>query len=85
MKAILTKFRHCTITKPSRIKAYDCDGNHVWVSWDEATGKPHPYQTAEYAAHYYAANKLMEKMDWTQHSLIGGAIKGGYAFVLTSK
>lgn len=86
MKAILTKFYGPTSTKPARIKAYDMDGNKNWVSWDEASTetKNGNFYTADERAHRYAAMQLFYAMGWNG-TLIAGGIKGGYAFVFTSK
>lgn len=74
-KAILTKVLPSTITKPYRIKAFDCDGNSVCYSTDA---------TLNESEHLSAARLLCEKMRWTA-PLVGGGYVGVrgivYAFV----
>ena len=73
MKAILTKFYGPTDTKPARVKAYDMDGNCMWVTSADHNDP-----------HFAAAHALCAKMNW-EGDIIGGAIKGGYAFVFAEK
>ena len=72
-KAILTKYLPATNTKPSRVKAYDCDGNSITVpyTYDDLYGNQ---------AYINAANALKNKMGW-KGELIGGHTKDGMAFV----
>jgi hypothetical protein len=78
MKAITTKYIGTTATKPSRISAYDIDGNRVVINY--------PVMDRKFSKHseilYYeiAAKALCNKMGWSGE-LIGGAIKDGYVFV----
>lgn len=72
MKAITTKYVGATNTKSSRIVATDGD-NKVSI------GYPHELDGED--AHRAAADALMAKMGWSA-KLVGGATKGGYAFVM---
>jgi len=72
MKAILTKYIGPTDFRGARIKAWDMDGNSVTVSY--------PYEMNQEERHRFAANALRLKMKW-HADIVGGAIKGGYAFV----
>lgn len=72
MKAIETRYRGATLTKPACIVAQDSDGNKVRCTSD----------TSGPLAHRRAAQMLCDKMGWTSaDSLIGGQTKAGYAFV----
>jgi hypothetical protein len=71
MKAILTKYLGATNTKPGRVKAYDCDNNSITIPYD--------HELIQGMAHKKAAEALCYKMKWTG-KLVGGGIKGGYAF-----
>lgn len=73
MKAIITKYIPATNTKGSRISASDCDGNRVTVAYDT--------QLSGMDCYSVAAQALVDKMGWPDLAMIGGAIKGGYAFV----
>jgi len=74
MKAIITKYHGPTNFKGSRISASDEDGNRITIPYpselDWRDGEPHRA----------AAQSLCEKMNW-KGSLVGGSVKGGYAFV----
>lgn len=72
MKAIITKYHGATDTKGSRISATDTDRNRISI--------PYPYELSGSAVHRAAAEALCKKMKW-EGRLIGGGIKGGYAFV----
>jgi hypothetical protein len=74
MKAILTKYFGPSNVRGSRVKAYDMDGNQITISYDDSEGRDN--------AHLKAANALLAKMGWTDLYLVGGAIKGGFAFVM---
>jgi hypothetical protein len=71
MKAILTKYHGPGNVKGSRISAFDLDGNRATVSLDHALDSDDNHRRAALA--------LCEKMDWAG-VLVGGAIRGGYAF-----
>lgn len=73
MKAICTRYLGPTNTRGARIKAYDEDGNSIVV------GYPHHISGNE-RIHRTAVDALCSKMGWTGR-LIGGHIKGGWAFV----
>ena len=64
MKAIQTKYLGPTNNRGSRIKAFDCDGNSVTISYDSSKNSD--------ANHRTAAVTLAEKMNWK------GTISGGY-------
>ena len=72
MKAILTKYVGPTNTRGSRIVAWDCDNNRVSI--------PYPHGLNSEDGHRKAAEALRDKMKWSG-KLIGGGIKGGYAWV----
>lgn len=74
MKAITTKYFGPGNVRGSRIKAFDCDGNQVTISY--------PYELSGEAVHLKAAEKLVEKMGWgPEGKLKGGSVKNGYVFV----
>jgi hypothetical protein len=75
MKAIITKYHPWTNTKPARLSASTWDGNRIYVS---LTHIAHSADSEE--AHRVAAQTLADKMKW-EGRLVGGGIKGGYAFV----
>jgi hypothetical protein len=81
MKAITTKYHPYTNTKPAQISASDKDGNRVYMSVSSYEGKANETFDAEYDMHLKAACKLVDKMKWVGSRLVGGGIKGGYAFV----
>jgi len=73
-KAIVTKFIGPTTHRGARIKAFDLDGNSVTV--------PYKYEGGTETEHRHAAVKLCTKMGWPKcETLVGGAIRKGYAFV----
>jgi hypothetical protein len=74
-KAIICKYLPCANTKPSRLKAYDLDGNSVTVPFHRPgmqSGSSEPYE--------YAARKFMEKYEW-KGEIRGGYTKEGMVFV----
>lgn len=73
MKAIITKFHGQTEHKPAFILAKDMDGNR----FKQSTNAAHD---TDYDLHQMAANGLINKMGWGG-AVIGGGIKGGYAWV----
>jgi len=77
MKAILTKYLPATDTKPSRVKAYDGDGNSITLPYDDNSGKQD--HVSPFAR---AAVALCRKMGWTYGGkLISGGTKTGAVFV----
>ena len=72
MKAILTKYHGPTNVRGARIIASDMDGNRAIIGY--------PHQLSQEDAHRFAAKVLRDKMGW-QGRMIGGGIRGGYAFV----
>jgi hypothetical protein len=80
MKAIETKVLGQTNFFPTRIKAFDCDGNSVIASVHD----PRMPNTgvAQIEPHRYVANKLKQKMGWKHRGkLVGGYTSRGYVFV----
>jgi hypothetical protein len=71
-KAIVTRYAGPTNSRGSRIIASDEDGNRLVL--------PYPHELSGEAVHRAAAEALRDKMHWSGE-LIGGGIKGGYAFV----
>ncbi len=71
MKAIQTTYLGATNTRPSRIKASDCDGNSVTISY--------PHGLSDEAAFRKAADALCLKMGW-KGPLVGGGLKNGWVF-----
>ena len=65
MKAILTKYIGPTNTRPSRIKASDCDGNSVTISY--------PHELSGEAAFRKAADALCLKMGWKGPLVVVGS------------
>jgi len=85
MKAILTKRLPATNAKPSRIKAYDSDGNQVTLSVHEF---PIDECERDEDKHRLVASALVSKMGWWdyrggyKYHIQGGRTKEGYAWVL---
>ena len=79
MKAILTKWLGATNTKPTRIKAYDADGNSLTMSYNQSRGD------SDSVLHGEVVRALIKKLDWNCEILGDGYIKGGRCFVLTHK
>jgi hypothetical protein len=77
MKAIITKKTLGNDSSHDRIAASDMDGNTIRVF--ESTLE----ESSDYDRHLKVAIKLQAHMGW-DGCLIGGAIKGGYAFVFVS-
>ena len=78
MKAITVKYIPTSPTKPSRLKAFDCDANSLTISWDSASTD----RTRE-QAYLHAAQELCRKMNWPTN-LLGGGIDNGYVFVFAN-
>lgn len=77
MKAIFTKVLGQTNTLPTRVKAFDSDGNSITLSADAIhTGTG----LAQEETHRVAANELKKKMGWTG-KLVAGETKDGFVFV----
>jgi hypothetical protein len=74
-KAIETKYYGPGNVRGARIKATDGD-NTVWI------GYPHELDTD--SAHRLAAETLCAKLGW-DYSMIQGATKRGYVFVLQAR
>ena len=73
MKAITVKYIPATDTKPTRLKAFDADGNQITVSrhkWPDLDGEELSKK---------AAIELCIKMKW-DGDLVGGWIKSGHVF-----
>lgn len=72
MRAILTKYHGPTDYLGARISAHDGDGNYATIGY--------PHELSGEDCYRLAAEELCLKMRWTGR-MIGGAIRGGYAFV----
>lgn len=79
MKAILTKWLSATDTKPTRIKAYDADGNSITMSYNQSR------EDDDSVIHAEVVQALIDKLDWDCEILGDGYIKGGRCYVLTMK
>jgi hypothetical protein len=77
-KAISTKYIPATNTLPSRVKAYDHDGNSITISWDDDISTNE--RDCTHGNHANAAQALADKLQWSGE-LVGGATKDGYCFV----
>jgi hypothetical protein len=77
MKAIITKYIGPTSTQPSRIKAYDADGNRIIVSYEKLS------ENAKHIddVHRNAAVALCEKMKWDPTHLVTGWMGGTLGYV----
>lgn len=73
MKAIKAKYISPTATRPSRIKAWDSDGNQVHVSPDSSFNTDSNYRAAVTA--------LCRKMNWTGTLAEGGWRRGEQVYV----
>ena len=84
MKAITTQFKGWTETKPSRIVAFDSDGNKIEKSvgtLEDEVGKSSPFMDE---IHRAAAQALCNKMGWSGR-FVTGATKQGYVHVFIDK
>lgn len=73
MKAIQTRYLPPASVRGARIKASDCDGNSVTISY--------PHEFSGERTHWEAAAALCSKMGWSG-VLHGGALAAGeYVFV----
>ncbi len=77
MKAILTRYRPQTNTKPARVLATDSDGNKVMVNVST-------YDSAE-MAHDGAAISLCWKMNWSGKLASGGLGSDKVVYVWVSE
>ena len=75
MKAITPKYKGAKNSRGAKIVATDSDNNRISISY--------PYELSGECVHQKAAEALRDKMGW-KGKLIGGAIKGGYAFVFAA-
>ena len=74
--AVITKYVGPTNTKGARIVASNVDGRRVSI--------PYPHELSGEACHRAALDALILKWGLTVNgNWVGGAIKGGYAFVRT--
>ena len=64
MKAIKTMYLGPTNARGPRIKATDCDRNHITLSWDYALDSDEN--------HKMAAKALCDKMNWKGDLVMGG-------------
>lgn len=77
MKAISTKFLGPTNTLGARIKAFDMDANSVTIGYSHELSGVDVFRAA--------ADAFMAKYGWYlsgRDALVGGAIRGGYVFVI---
>ena len=63
MKTIFTKYLPCTNTKPSRLKAWDMDGNQIVVDY--------PHHLPASARYWCPAFALCKKMGWEGELVMG--------------
>ena len=87
MVCIQTKYIPATNTKPSRIKAFTCNGQRIYLSKD--------YGLTTEEEHAKAAAALLIKNGWAEipnqlgqldrAALVCGATKDGYAFVIVPR
>ena len=76
MIAIETKYLGPTNYRPSRIKAYTCNGQTLTMSYSTADAA----NKSTEEAHRVVAEALRDKAGWTG-KLIGGGTCKGYVFV----
>jgi len=76
MQAIMTKYFGPTNTKGSRIKAISEGGESITVPYD--------YALDAKGNHKEAARALLNRLGW-HNEMTGGAIAGGYAFVIKNR
>lgn len=74
MKAIKTIYLGLTNFRGSRIKATDCDRNHVVINWS--------HELSAEDNHKQAAKALAEKMQW-KGKLVMGSLNDCYVHVFT--
>jgi hypothetical protein len=74
MIAIQTKYLGATNHKPSRIKAFTCNGHSVTTSYD--------YALSNAELHFEGVKALIKKykLDWNIKGMTYGGIKDGYVF-----
>ena len=74
MIAIQTKYLGATNYKPSRIKAWTCNGHSAVVSYDHAL--------SNHKLHFTAVKALVEKnkLDWDISRMTYGGTDHGYVF-----
>ena len=78
MIAIQTKYLGATNTKPSRIKAFTCNGHSCIISYD--------YALSDAKLHFKAVKALVSKckLDWDISKMNYGGVKDGYVFTFPS-
>lgn len=74
MKAIQTKYLPCTNNRGSRIKA--------WIEGGSSVTIPYPHELSGEEVHKAAAQKLADKLGWTNKLIGGGLPNGDYCFCL---
>jgi len=79
MIAIETKYIGVSNYRPSRIKAYTCNGHKLTMSYQEAQGLDGNIHAGGLQVHAQAALALARKLGW-KGSLVGGGSKDGYVF-----
>lgn len=78
MIAIQTKYLGATNHRPSRIKAFTCNGHSCTISYDHVL--------SDEKLHFEAVKALVAKcnLDWNISKMNYGGIKGGYVFTFPS-
>ena len=78
MIAIQTKYLGATNTRPSRIKAFTCNGHSCIISYD--------YGLSDAKLHFKAVKALVSKhkLKWDISKMNYGGVKGGYVFTFPS-
>ena len=78
MIAIQTKYIGATNHKPSRIKAFTCNGHSCVIARD--------YELNEVDLHFKAVRALVEKhkLNWDISKMNYGGVKGGFVFTFPS-
>ena len=74
VRAIMTKYIPATDYKGSRISATDGHGHRVTIGYRD--------DLSSEEAHKLAAVKLIDKMQWKRHRLVGGTWGDKYIFTL---
>lgn len=84
MIAIETRYIPATNTKPSRIKAYTCNGQSLVMSVGKAEELSPDRGNHADCTHRVVAQALADRMGWGPLGGCGGT-KRGYAFVFDDK
>ena len=78
MIAIETKYLSATDYKPTRIKAFTCNGHSCTIPFD--------YGLSHEKLHFKAVQAMVKKydLDWNISTMNYGGVKGGYVFTFPS-